>query len=65
MKLNLKFYQTSAAFDQGGARGLLLNHISSQGQCELIFDSCDSVDTIGNFNEYMLRGLCMWFWKVF
>jgi condensin complex subunit 2 len=38
------FRKTSAAFDQGGARGLLLNHISSQGRCQLIFDSSDSVD---------------------
>jgi condensin complex subunit 2 len=42
------FRKTSAAFDQGGARGLLLNHISSQGRCQLIFDSSDSVDSVGN-----------------
>lgn len=41
------FRKTSAAFDQGGARGLLLNHISSQGRCQLVFDSSDSVDTLG------------------
>eukprot|EP00052_Salpingoeca_macrocollata_P017771 m.145392 g.145392 ORF g.145392 m.145392 type:complete len:712 (+) comp20494_c0_seq1:37-2172(+) len=37
------FSKTSAAFDEGGARGLLLNHLSVQKSCELVFDSQDSV----------------------
>lgn len=37
------FQKTSAAFDQGGARGLLLNHLAiSSGS--LAFDSADLVD---------------------
>jgi condensin complex subunit 2 len=41
------FRKTSAAFDEGGAKGLLLNHLSvhhvNHG-CELVFDSVDAVD---------------------
>lgn len=40
------FRKTSAAFDQGGARGLLLNHLATQGMSELKFDSSDSVDSV-------------------
>lgn len=40
------FSKTSAAFDQGGARGLLMNHLSSQGQSELKFDSSESIDSV-------------------
>ena len=36
--------QTSAAFDEGGARGLLLNHLTVQSSCELVFDSQDVID---------------------
>lgn len=37
------FRKTSAAFDEGGARGLLLNHLFVQHRAELLFDSSDSV----------------------
>eukprot|EP01112_Ceratiomyxa_fruticulosa_P021195 TRINITY_DN7393_c0_g1_i1.p1 TRINITY_DN7393_c0_g1~~TRINITY_DN7393_c0_g1_i1.p1 ORF type:complete len:747 (-),score=208.47 TRINITY_DN7393_c0_g1_i1:88-2328(-) len=37
------FRKTSAAFDEGGAKGLLLNHLSVYRGCELIFDSVDAV----------------------
>lgn len=38
------FRKTSEAFDEGGARGLLLNHLRVFRSCELIFDSADAVD---------------------
>lgn len=38
--------QTSAAFDEGGARGLLLNHLSVQSESTLLFDSLDVVDEL-------------------
>jgi hypothetical protein len=41
------FRKTSAAFDEGGAKGLLLNHLSVHNVlhgCELVFDSVDAVD---------------------
>eukprot|EP01133_Synstelium_polycarpum_P019976 gene19976-23938_t len=37
------FGKTSASFDEGGARGLLLNKLSVDGSCKLIFDSNDAV----------------------
>ena len=36
------FRKTSAAFDQGGARGLLLNHLAVFGAATLVFDSADA-----------------------
>eukprot|EP00051_Salpingoeca_urceolata_P005019 m.69652 g.69652 ORF g.69652 m.69652 type:complete len:697 (-) comp14006_c0_seq1:222-2312(-) len=36
------FRQTSAAFDEGGARGLLLNHLSVQHEGGLVFDSSET-----------------------
>ena len=38
------FRKTSAAFDQGGVKGLLLNHLEVQEGCALVFDSADAVD---------------------
>lgn len=41
------FRKTSAAFDEGGAKGLLLNHLSVHHVlhgCELVFDSVDAID---------------------
>ncbi|KAI9296932.1 barren [Neoconidiobolus thromboides FSU 785] len=35
------FRKTCADFDEGGARGLLLNHLSIQGDGRLIFDASD------------------------
>ncbi|KYR00563.1 hypothetical protein DLAC_02579 [Tieghemostelium lacteum] len=37
------FGKTSAAFDEGGARGLLLNHLSIYDDCRLVFDSLDAI----------------------
>jgi len=39
------FRKTSAAFDEGGARGLLLNHLSVGYGGDIIFDSADAVNT--------------------
>lgn len=33
------FQQTSAQFDEGGAKGLLLNSLSVYHGCEIVFDS--------------------------
>ncbi|BDA50103.1 Condensin complex subunit 2 [Coccomyxa sp. Obi] len=38
------FRRTSAQFDEGGARGLLLNNLSVIRGLELMFDSCDILD---------------------
>ncbi|OKL60811.1 hypothetical protein UA08_03915 [Talaromyces atroroseus] len=38
------FKKASADFDEGGAKGLLLNHLSIDGQGRIIFDSSDDVD---------------------
>ncbi|OAD03207.1 hypothetical protein MUCCIDRAFT_110062 [Mucor lusitanicus CBS 277.49] len=36
------FKKTSADFDEGGARGLLLNHLSLDQNCKIIFDASDA-----------------------
>ena len=36
------FKKTSADFDEGGARGLLLNHLSVHESGKIIFDSSDT-----------------------
>lgn len=36
------FRKMSAEFDEGGANGLLLNHLSVYGDCRLVFDSSDA-----------------------
>lgn len=38
------FQQTSAQFDEGGAKGLLLNNLSVFRGCEIVFDSGDIPD---------------------
>ncbi|KAL1968480.1 hypothetical protein VTN77DRAFT_1690 [Rasamsonia byssochlamydoides] len=38
------FKKMSADFDEGGAKGLLLNHLSIDGQGRIVFDSSDDVD---------------------
>lgn len=35
------FHKTSAQFDEGGAKGLLLNNLSVYRGCEIVFDSMD------------------------
>lgn len=37
------FKKASADFDEGGAKGLLLNHLSIDGQGRIVFDSSDDV----------------------
>lgn len=37
------FGKTSAAFDEGGARGLLLNHLCVVDYTAIVFDSSDAV----------------------
>ncbi|KAI9009341.1 condensin complex subunit 2/barren [Phycomyces nitens] len=36
------FKKTSADFDEGGARGLLLNHLGIDRNCKIIFDASDA-----------------------
>jgi len=36
------FQKTTAAFDEGGAKGLLLNNLSVYGGCNIAFDSSDA-----------------------
>lgn len=38
------FHKTSAQFDEGGAKGLLLNNLSVYRGCEIVFDSMDIPD---------------------
>ncbi|XP_059451429.1 condensin complex subunit 2 isoform X1 [Corylus avellana] len=35
------YYQTSAQFDEGGAKGLLLNNLGVYGGCRVLFDSLE------------------------
>jgi condensin complex subunit 2 len=37
------FKKTSADFDEGGAQGLLLNHLSVDTDGKIIFDSSDAI----------------------
>lgn len=37
------FKKTSADFDEGGAKGLLLNHLSLDRQGRIVFDASDTV----------------------
>ncbi|XP_024542601.1 condensin complex subunit 2-like [Selaginella moellendorffii] len=41
MNVDPLFHQTSAQFDEGGAKGLLLNTLSVYRGCEILFDSQD------------------------
>lgn len=35
------YHQTSAQFDEGGAKGLLLNNLGVYGNCRVLFDSSE------------------------
>lgn len=35
------YHQTSALFDEGGAKGLLLNNLGIYGGCRVLFDSLE------------------------
>lgn len=37
------FKKTSADFDEGGAKGLLLNHLSLDGEGRIVFDASDTI----------------------
>jgi condensin complex subunit 2 len=37
------FKKTSADFDEGGAKGLLLNHLSLDGEGRIVFDAGDTI----------------------
>ena len=39
------FKKASADFDEGGAKGLLLNHLSINGQGRIVFDSSDNANS--------------------
>ena len=38
------FQKTSESFDEGGAKGMLLNNLSVQNGCCIVFDSSDAID---------------------
>lgn len=38
------FQKTSASFDEGGAKGMLLNNLNVQNGCQIVFDSSDAID---------------------
>ena len=44
------FQKTSASFDEGGAKGMLLNNLSVQNGCQIVFDSSDAIDD-GSINR--------------
>lgn len=46
------FRKTSADFDEGGARGMLLNHLSISSNGQIIFDAGDmSIDALKENNQ--------------
>ena len=45
------FKKTSADFDEGGAHGLLLNHLSISREIKIIFDASDVTTTSGMEEE--------------
>ena len=45
------FRKTSAAFDEAGAKGLLLNNLHVFGGCNLIFDSSDRLAVVEQGND--------------
>ncbi|KAJ3278189.1 hypothetical protein HK104_002576 [Borealophlyctis nickersoniae] len=50
------FKKTSADFDEGGARGLLLNHLSISRDGKIIFDASDASDTVASLQEEAEEG---------
>ncbi len=45
------FHQMSAQFDEGGAKGLLLNTLSVFHGCEIVFDSQEVPEKIMKFQD--------------
>ncbi|KAI9318678.1 condensin complex subunit 2/barren [Dichotomocladium elegans] len=45
------FKKTSADFDEGGARGLLLNHLHLDRECKIIFDASDASNAETNVDK--------------
>ena len=51
------FHKTSAQFDEGGARGLLMNALSVHRGCDVVFDSDEVPDYAGGDGPQPLLGL--------
>ncbi|XP_038070775.1 condensin complex subunit 2-like isoform X2 [Patiria miniata] len=50
------FHKTSAAFDEGGTFGLLLNHLTCRDdECELLLDSTSLASTVGTQTDETLE----------
>lgn len=45
------FKKTSADFDEGGAKGLLLNHLATDATGRIVFDSSDDGEKVANPSE--------------
>lgn len=45
------FKKVAADFDEGGAKGLLLNHLAIDGSGRIVFDSSDDVEDVANGAE--------------
>jgi condensin complex subunit 2 len=41
------YHQTTAKFDEGGAKGLLLYNLGVYGRCCVLFDSCEVPEKCG------------------
>lgn len=60
------YHQTSAQFDEGGAKGLLMNNLGVYGGCRVLFDSmevpgkcilCDQHDKSDTIDLSFARGM--------
>ena len=49
------FKKASADFDEGGAKGLLLNHLAIDAQGRIVFDSSDDAEAVTPDNEVSRR----------
>ena len=47
------FKKASADFDEGGAKGLLLNHLGIDVDGRVVFDSSDNIESLGRQNDAM------------
>ena len=50
------FKKASADFDEGGAKGLLLNHLAIDAQGRIVFDSSDDAETLTQTAEVVREG---------
>ena len=51
------FQKTSASFDEGGAKGMLLNHLCVQNGCQIVFDSSDASEDKERVGQEFLEGV--------